>query len=198
MFIELIVGLFIAFSMFLAGFSLQTVKKLVKVIVAFICSLLNKIGIKINYRERNLRVDKVVFSDYEEIKEVKRGALGMRKKRSVNVFALILVFIAATLIVLNLKVVSNNMITNWLSDLVAKMNINIGSIDMNTIYTAAVFSVLSFGLTKLLAQWRETSSIRKEKSHQRRKKRLLAEMTSEELITEAEKKDREKMNGGKT
>lgn len=198
MFIELIVGLFIAFSMFLAGFSLQTVKKLVKVIVAFICSLLNKIGIKINYRERNLRVDKVVFSDYEEIKEVKRGALGMRKKRSVNVFALILVFIAAALIVLNLKVVSNNMITNWLSDLVAKMNINIGSIDMNTIYTAAVFSVLSFGLTKLLAQWRETSSIRKEKSHQRRKKRLLAEMTSEELITEAEKKDKEKMNGGKT
>ena len=198
MFIELIVGLFIAFSMFLAGFSLQTVKKLVKVIVAFICSLLNKIGIKINYRERNLRVDKVVFSDYEEIKEVKRGALGMRKKRSVNVFALILVFIAATLIVLNLKVVSNNMITNWLSDLVAKMNINIGSIDMNTIYTAAVFSVLSFGLTKLLAQWRETSSIRKEKSHQRKKKKLLAEMTSEELITEAEKKDREKMNGGKT
>ena len=196
MLISLVVGLFIALAMFLMGLSLKALKKLVSTIISFLCSLLNKIGIKINYRERNLKVDKNVFRDYKEIKEVKRGALGMRKKRSINVFALILLFIAGGLIIANLKVVSGNMITNWLTDVVAKLFQGkelINNIDMNTIYTASVFSVLSFALTKLLTQWKETAEIRKERKHQKRKKALLAEMTSQELIDEAEKKDKERI-----
>ena len=197
MFIELLVGLFIAFSMFLAGFSVQTIKKLIKVILTFILSLLNKLGIKINYKERDLNVDKTLFIDYPNIKAVKRGALGMKKKRSINLFAVILVGISLLLIILNLSVVTNNMITNWLASLIQGIGINIDAIDMNTIYTAAVFSVLSFGLTKLLTQWKETSDIRKEIKKQKRKKDILNEMSSKELIEEAEKKDRFKMNGGK-
>ena len=196
MFIELLVGLFIAFSMFLAGFSVQTIKKLIKVILTFILSLLNKLGIKINYKERDLNVDKTLFIVYPNIIAVKRGALGMKKKRSINLFAVILVGISLLLIILNLSVVTNNMITNWLASLIQGIGINIDAIDMNTIYTAAVFSVLSFGLTKLLTQWKETSDIRKEIKKQKRKKDILNEMSSKELIEEAEKKDRFKMNGG--
>lgn len=196
MLISLVVGLFIALAMFLMGLSLKALKKLVSTLISFLCSVLNKIGIKINYRERNLKVDKNVFRDYKEIKEVKRGALGMRKKRSINVFALILLFIAGGLIIANLKVVSGNIITNWLTDVVAKLFKGkelINNIGMNTIYTASVFSVLSFALTKLLTQWKETAEIRKEKKHQKRKKALLSEMTSQELIDEAEKKDKERI-----
>lgn len=193
MFIELLVGLFIALAMFLMGLSLKALKKVVSTIVSFICLVLDKIGINLNYRERNLKVDKSVLRDYKEIKEIKRGALGMKKKRSVNVFALLLFIISGTLIIANLQIVSGNAITNYLSQLVANIGIDIGSVDMNTVYTAAVFSVLSFSLTTLLRQWKETAMIRKEKRHQKRKKSLLAEMTSEELIEEADRKDREKI-----
>lgn len=192
MLISLLVGLFIALAMFLMGLSLKALKKVVSTIVSFLCSLLNKIGIKINYGERNLKVGKNVFRDYKEIKEVKRGALGMKKKRSVNVFALLLLFISGALIIANLKVVSNNAITNWLQSLISQIGVSesiISAVDMNTIYTASVFSVLSFSLTKLLTQWKETAEIRKEKKHQKRKQALLKEMTSQELIEEAEKKD---------
>lgn len=192
MLISLLVGLFIALAMFLMGLSLKALKKVVSTIVSFLCSLLNKIGIKINYGERNLKVDKNVFRDYKEIKEVKRGALGMKKKRSVNVFALLLLFISGALIIANLKVVSNNAITNWLQSVICQIGVSesiISAVDMNTIYTASVFSVLSFSLTKLLTQWKETAEIRKEKKHQKRKQALLKEMTSQELIEEAEKKD---------
>ena len=193
MFIELLVGLFIALAMFLMGLSLKALKKVVSTIVSFICLVLDKIGINLNYRERNLKVDKSVLRDYKEIKEIKRGALGMKKKRSVNVFALLLFIISGTLIIANLQIVSGNAITNYLAQLVANIGIDIGSVDMNTVYTAAVLSVLSFSLTTLLRQWKETAMIRKEKRHQKRKKSLLAEMTSEELIEEADRKDREKI-----
>lgn len=197
MVIGLIVGLVIALAMFLMGLSLKALKKVVSTLVSFICSALNKIGININYQERRLRVDKNVLSDYKEIKEVKRGALGMKKKRSINVFALLLFFISVSLIFANLAVVSNNAITTWLTSKVMSIGIPMESVDMNTIYTAAVFSVLSFSLTKLLSQWKETSEIRREKRHIRRKKALLAEMTSQELIEEAEKRDNEKIKGDK-
>lgn len=193
MLIELAVGVFIALVMFLTGLSIQALKKIVKVVTSFICSMLAKIGIHLERKEKDLKVDESIFNDYKEIKSVKRGALGMKYKKSINVFALILFLVSLALIIGNLEAVTGNAITKWLSATMISMSIDIGSIDMNTIYTAVVFSVLSFSLTKLLGRWKETSAIRRERKHTRLKKNLLSEMTSEELILEAEKKDREKI-----
>ena len=60
---------------------------------------------------------------------------------------------------------------------------------MNTFYTAALFSVLSFSLSKLLTRWKETKQKRKEAKELKIKKKAIELMSSKELVDEAKKKD---------
>ena len=61
---------------------------------------------------------------------------------------------------------------------------------MNTLYTATLFSVLSFSASKLLQRWKETKQQRIENREAKIKKEAIELMDSKELVDEAKKKDK--------
>jgi hypothetical protein len=65
---------------------------------------------------------------------------------------------------------------------------------MNTLYTAMLFSILSFSATKILQRWKDTKLQRKENKEALLKRKALLLMDSKELLDEAKKKDEEKLN----
>lgn len=65
---------------------------------------------------------------------------------------------------------------------------------MNTLYTATLFSVLSFSASKILQRWKETKQTRIEHKESKIKEQALLLMDSKELIEQAKKKDLENLN----
>lgn len=63
---------------------------------------------------------------------------------------------------------------------------------MNTLYTATLFSALSFSATKLFQRWKETKGYRLEKKNRKLKLKASQLMTTQELLSIAKKKDLEK------
>ena len=64
--------------------------------------------------------------------------------------------------------------------------------DMNTLYTATLFSAISFSLTKLVGRWKETKQQRIENKQAMLKLKAMKVMSSKELLDNAKKKDEEK------
>ena len=86
-----------------------------------------------------------------------------------------------------------NVISNWLYTTQPITFIKT-PIDMNTFYTATLFSALSFSGTKLLARWKETKQQRQELKEAKLKVKAIDLMSSKELLDEAKKKDIENFN----
>lgn len=63
------------------------------------------------------------------------------------------------------------------------------AIDMNTFYTATLFSVLSFSLNNVLRRWKETKQQRLENKIAKIKAKAIENMDTKELLDEAKKKD---------
>ena len=63
---------------------------------------------------------------------------------------------------------------------------------MNTMYTAVMFSIISFSFSKLMFRWRETKQQRIESKQAKIKMEALGYMSSKELLDNAKKKDEEK------
>ena len=97
---------------------------------------------------------------------MKKSKQNNKIKTSINLIALSIFIISLLLIIINLDVVSENIVSKWLYSL----NINgtkiaslllIGSQkDMDIVFTATVFSMVSFSASKLLSQWKETAKSR--------------------------------------
>lgn len=188
--VEIFIGLFIALSLFFIGSMTQAWKKLVSVITKAFCKIFSLAEIQIK-KDKDLNLRKEFKEKHPEIKAIKKGTIGMKKKRSVNIFALIIVIIFLGLIITNLGVISNNIITNNLTLLLNKIHINIGPEDVNTGFTAFTFAILSFGLSKLINDWKITKQLRKEKRIKRLKDKAITNMSSKELVEAAQKKDKE-------
>lgn len=60
---------------------------------------------------------------------------------------------------------------------------------MNTLFTATLFSALSFSATKILQRWKETKAQRLEKKNNKIKLKAANLMTTKELLSIAKKKD---------
>ena len=63
------------------------------------------------------------------------------------------------------------------------------AVDMNTFYTATLFSVLSFSLSKVMQRWKETKQQRLENKIAKIKAKAIENMDTKELLDEAKKKD---------
>ena len=97
---------------------------------------------------------------------MKKSKQNNKIKPSINLIALSIFIISLLLIIINLDVVSGNIVSKWLYSL----NINgtkiaslllIGSQkDMDIVFTATIFSMVSFSASKLLSQWKETAKSR--------------------------------------
>lgn len=64
---------------------------------------------------------------------------------------------------------------------------------MDTTFVATMFSVISFSLAKLVSQWKETKKYRQAKRDMKKKRKVISNMSSKELLDAAKQKDYDKI-----
>ena len=190
--VNLIVGILLAITFFFFGQITQALKKLVSLFTGLLCKFLNLIGIKIKKREPQVKVSEEFKKTYKGIKKVKLSRKNIKQSSSIDWVSLSILGVALILFFFNLGSITGNAIPNWLFKLIEKTGFVKTAIDMNTLYTATIFSVMSFAAGKILNRWKQTKQQRIEARQSKIKIEALSHMTSKELVEEAKKKDEEK------
>ena len=190
--VNLIVGILLAITFFFFGQITQALKKLVSLFTGLLCKFLNLIGIKIKKREPQVKVSEEFKKTYKGIKKVKLSRKNIKQSSSIDWVSLSILGVALILFFFNLGSITGNAISNWLFKLIEKTGFVKTAIDMNTLYTATIFSVMSFAAGKILNRWKQAKQQRIEARQSKIKIEALSYMTSKELVEEAKKKDEEK------
>lgn len=187
-----LVTLCMIFLFFVTGQIIECIKRILMCIVDCFLKLLDLFGCHIRSNEYRIRMSKDFKNTFKDIKIVKKSKQNTRLKSSINFVALILFTVTVTLIVVNLQAVSGGAITHWLynSTFVNKLVESQQSVEVT--YTAVLFSIMSFSVSKLISQWKETRDIRKTKREIRLRKRAFQTTTSKELLDAAKIRDAER------
>lgn len=186
--ITLAFSLILILGLFFMGNIVQAIRKLIRVVVDYSLLFLSLFGVRIQ-GERTVKTSAKFKEVYKGIKLVKMSNKNLKQKTSVDYIYLSVFLITLLLVALNLSVVSGNAISNWLFVIIEPLRIVPTRADMNVFYTAALFSVLSFSLTKVLQRWKDTKQYRIEKKEMKLKMKAIALMSSKELLDGARKKD---------
>lgn len=192
--IKIIVTLLLVCLFFFTGRIVQALKKLISLITSNLLKLLAFFGIKINKKEKTVKVSDEFKKVYKDVKIVKLSKKNIKQVSSIDWVNLAVFIVAGLLIICNLAVVSGNAISNWMFSWLKDTKLVKSAIDMNTLYTATLFSALSFSLSKLLFRWKSTKQQRIEKKQRKLKEKALSLMDSKELLDNARKKDEDKYN----
>lgn len=196
--ITIILTLILILLFIFSGQIVQALKKLIKLITSLTLKILSFFGIKISKKEKTLKLSKEFKKTYKDIKVVKLSKKNLKSVSSIHWIYFTLFTICLILVILNLGIVTGNAISNWIFDKIISKTILIKftktAVDMNTLYTATMFSILSFSATKILQRWKETKQQRKENKEALLKRKALQLMDSKELLDEAKRKDKEKLN----
>lgn len=188
MFVNIIVSSILVALFFILGNGTQAIKKILSVFTNICLKILSIFGIKINRKEKQVKVSEEFKKSYGDIRIVKLSKKNIKQKSSIDWFYLIVFLIAVVLVVVNLKWVTGNAISNWIYSWLHIMD----EVSINTFYTAILFSIISFSLSKLLQRWKETKQQRVEHKQALIKLKAMQLMSSKELLDEAKKKDNEK------
>ena len=187
--IHAIITVIIIFILLLLGYVTQALRKFLGLITKWGLKLLEFFGIKILLHEKSIAISKEFSEVYKDIKIVKLSKKNIKQLSSIDWVNLVLFIIVAALIIINLNAVSGNAISNWIFSLIEPLGIVKQASDMNILYTAALFSVLSFALTKVITRWKDTKQQRIEKKQAILKLKASKVMTSKELLDYAKQKD---------
>ena len=193
--LNLTITLICALFFLVTGSLIQFIKRIFYIISTLSLKFLNLLGIKINTTERKIKVSKEFKETFPDIRIVKKSKQNIKTKHSINLIALILFIISLILIIINLNVVSDNIVSKWLYGLYIKdvRAVNIIFIesqkDMDIVFTAIMFSIVSFSASKLISQWKETAKFRQAKKEMKLKQTAINLMTSKELLDAARNKD---------
>lgn len=177
---------------FFLGHVTQALKKAFSLITSTLLKILSFFGIKIVKKEKTLKMSDDFKRAYKDIKVMKVSKKNLKNISSINWpwFATLLVTLC--LVMLNMKfIVGSNLISDWIYNLIKDFGFIKSAVDMNTMYTATLFSVLSFAANKCLSRWKATKQQRIENKQIKLKKAALNLMDSKELLNEAKKKDLE-------
>ena len=188
MFVNIIVSSILVALFFILGNGTQAIKKILSVFTNICLKILSIFGIKINRKEKQVKVSEEFKKSYGDIRIVKLSKKNIKQKSSIDWFYLIVFLIAVVLVVVNLKWVTGNAISNWIYSWLHVMD----EVSINTFYTAILFSIISFSLSKLFQRWKETKQQRVEHKQALIKLKAMQLMSSKELLDEAKKKDNEK------
>lgn len=189
--IQAILTVILVVLFFILGHFTQAIKKLLGFITKWILKFLSFFGLKISTREKSVEVSEEFKNTYRDIKIVKLSKKNIKQKSSIDWVYFITFLVVGLLVVLNLNSITGNAISNWLFTLQPVVIIKTAT-DMNTFYTATLFSVLSFSGTKVMARWKETKQQRIENKQALLKLRATKLMSSKELIEKAQEKDEQK------
>lgn len=189
---QYIIGIIVIIIMFMVGSTGQAYKKGVKLGTGVTLNMLDILIIKIKGGVP-LRKSKNFINYYGDIKVVKKSKTNLKQQTSLNIMATIILIICIILVVINLEVVSGNIITKMLFDMFRWVPM-IGSIEnMNTAFTAAVFSTLSFSLGQIYNTWKSTKELRAQKRLSKMKQKVFESFTSKEIYKELVSKDTESL-----
>lgn len=188
MFVNIIVSSILVALFFILGNGTQAIKKILTVLTNICLKILSIFGIKINRKEKQVKVSEEFKKSYGDIRIVKLSKKNIKQKSSIDWFYLIVFLIAVVLVVVNLKWVTGNAISNWIYSWLHIMD----EVSINTFYTAILFSIISFSLSKLFQRWKETKQQRVERKQALMKLKAVKLMSSKELLDEAKKKDEKK------
>ena len=182
----------------LSGRLIQFIKRIIQIVVEIFLRILNLLGIKIKKGENKLKTSPLFKQTYKDISVVKRSKQNQKSKSSINFISLILLIISLSLLIINLDSLSGNIISKWLFNLEIKGTRVVSYLliktqkDMDITFTAVMFSVLSFSVSRLVNQWKDTAQFRKAKKEMKIKKEAVSLMSSKELLDAAKIKDTQK------
>lgn len=173
--------------LFATGKMFEAIKRFLVLLLDIVFKILNLFGFQINVREPLVRTSRVFNKTFKDIRIVKRSKHNNKITPSINIFALIIFVLSVFVVVTNLMY--NGWISTWLYNngflnFIIKTQEN-----MDTTFIAVMFSIISFSLSKLIHQWKDTSKYRKAKKEMRQKNRVLSKMSSKELLDVAKQKD---------
>lgn len=195
--LNLAITLICALFFLLSGSIIEFIKRIFHIIITIILKLLNLLGIKLNNIEGRILTSKEFKATFPDIKMVNKSTKNIRTKPSINLIALLLFIISLALIIINLDVISNNVVSKWLYNLhiedtrVVNVFLISSQKDMDIVFTAVMFSMVSFSTSKLINQWKETVKFRQAKKEMKLKQAAINLMTSKELLDAAKNKDNE-------
>lgn len=190
--IKIFLTLILICLFFFSGQFIQALKRVLSLITSNLLKLLAIFGIKINKREKKVQTSQQFRQTYKDIKVVKLSKKNLKQVSSIDWLNFSIFIITGLLIICNLGVVSGNAISNWMYSWLKNIKVIKSAIDMNTLYTATLFSALSFSASRILVRWRDTKQQRLERKQQKLKEKALALMDSRELLDQIKKKDQDK------
>ena len=174
----------------LSGKIIQGLKKLIGLIISNFMRLLSFFGIKIKSKEKDIKISQEFKETYKDIKIVKLSNKNIKDESSIDWVWLSVFIVAGLLVLLNMKFIwGTNPISNWLYSIIKNLKVVKNETDMNTLYTATFFSILSFSASKILQRWKETKQNRIERKQEKIKLQAVEIMSTKELLDEAKKKD---------
>ena len=179
-----------------SGHLVDGLKKLVKLITSSLLKLLNFFGIRLKNKEKSIKVSREFRQTYKDIKIVKLSNKNLKQNSSIDYVYLTIFLIAVILVVVNFGAVSGNAITNWIYNSIVQPTFLgkfiTSATNMNTLYTAMLFSILTFSSNKVLKRWRDTKQHRIETHNEKIKNKAKELMTEKELLNAARDKTEQK------
>lgn len=191
--INTIITTILIITFFLLGHITQGFKKIISLFTDLFLKFLNLFGIKINRKEKHLKVSKEFKETYKDIKIVKLSKKNIKQKHSIDIIGLSVLFIALILFIVN--AITDYAISDWIHSWMSKiplLNSILTPESMNTYYTAVLFSIMSFSISRIINRWKETKQQRIEAKNAKIKKLAIDLMDSKELVDQAKKKDENK------
>lgn len=192
--VNTIVTILLIILFFFLGHITQAFKKIISLFTNLCLKILNIFGIKITKKERKQKLSEDFKNAYKDIKTVKISRKNIKQKHSIDFLGLTVLIIATILVIVNLASVSGNAISDWIFSWIEDIKIIKTEADMNTFYTAFLFSIISFSISRLINRWKETKQQRLEAKNEKLKKKAVELMSSKELVEQAKKKDESKYN----
>ena len=111
------ITLICALFFLLSGSFIHGLKRIIQIIFTIILKLLNHLGFNLSNAERKLHTSKKFKETFTDVKVVKKSNKNMKLKSSINFIAAATLLVSLALIILNLNVISNNIVSKWLYSL---------------------------------------------------------------------------------
>ena len=185
------IDILIAFGMiicfFLQGQIYEIIKKVLTLTTNMSLKLLNLLGIQITRQEPRVKVSKKFKSTFKDIKLVRRSKENKKLKSSIHLISLIILSVSLTIVIVNLRY---GIVTDFLYSIGIVRNFITTRQSMDTTITALAFSLISFSISKLISNWKETKGYRIAKKEIKEKNKIINSMSSRDLILLAKEKDR--------
>lgn len=182
------------FLLISSGRIFEGVKRLIQLFIDIFLKIGSACGLRIRKTEKRIHVTRQFKNTFKDIRVVKKSKQNNKLKPSINLFALILLLSSITLIICNLEVVTGNAISIWLFDHNPFPQFITSQRNMDMTFTASLFSIVTFSISKLINQWKETKKDRKARREVKKQKKVLKNISSRDLLDIAKSKDLERYN----